>query len=369
MTLSSIWAPSGCSGKDRHVERGDVMKLIAFIATVALLSAQAKPQPKGTVERIKVHGKSLEGNLEGDSPDRDVTIYLPPGYDANRNQRYPVLYLLHGYLLTDQYWTGAPVSIPGLNAPSVNLPAAMEGLLSRGEAKPMIVVMPNAYSAYAGSMYSSSVTTGDWETYIAEDLVAYMDSHFRTIPDRLSRGLAGHSMGGYGTIRIGMKRPDVFSSLYIMSACCLINNPLPAAPANSKQSNTKGGRGPSQINSAWSAAFSPNPKNPPDYFDEPIKDGHEQPLVIAKWHAASPLAMINQYVTNIKKYHAIMADVGLQDGLAGQNKELDQMMTDFGIAHTFETYEGDHMSEIPKRIDSKVLPFFSKNLAMKKAGR
>src|SRR6185295_9806735 len=72
-----------------------------------------------------------------------------------------------------------------------------------------------------GSMYSSSVTTGDWETYVAGDLVAYVDAHYRTIPNRLSRGLAGHSMGGYGAVRIGMKRPDVFSSLYLMSSCCL----------------------------------------------------------------------------------------------------------------------------------------------------
>ena len=221
-----------------------MMRLLALVAIAALLFAETKPQPNGSVQRIKVHGKSLEGNLEGDSPDRDITIYLPPGYDANRSQRYPVVYLLHGYLLTDQYWTGTGVSAPGVNIPGANVPAAMDNVIARGEAKPMIVVMPNAYSVYAGSMYSSSVTTGDWETYIAEELVAYMDSHYRTIPDRLSRGLAGHSMGGYGTIRIGMKRPDVFSSLYIMSACCLINNPLPAPPANSKQNNTNGGAAP-----------------------------------------------------------------------------------------------------------------------------
>jgi S-formylglutathione hydrolase FrmB len=180
-------------------------------------------------------------------------------------------------------------------------------------------------------------------------------------------------MGGYGTIRIGMKRPDVFSSLYVMSACCLINNPFPAPTANSKQGNakggTKGGGAPLQLNSAWAAAFSPNPKNPPAYFDEPTKDGQLQPLVVAKWHAASPLAMLDQYVTSLKKYNAIMGDVGLQDGLAGQNKQLDQMMTDFGIMHTFETYEGDHTNKIPERIETKVLPFFSKSLAAKKAGR
>ena len=352
------------------------MKLIVFIATMAAaaaLFAQTKPQAKGTVQRIKVHGKSLEGNLEGDSPDRDVTIYLPPGYDRNRNQRYPVVYLLHGYLLTDQYWTGTGVSLPGISTPGANVPAAMDNLIASGAAKPMIVVMPNAYTIYAGSFYSNSVTTGDWETYIAEDLVGYIDSHYRTIADRLSRGLAGHSMGGYGTIRIGMKRPDVFSSLYTMSACCLINNAPPGTPANAKQgtakgNDTKGGGGGLQQNFAVAAAFSPNPKNPPRYLDERIKDGHEQPLVVAKWHAASPLAMIDQYVTNLKKYHAITMDVGLQDqyGLADQNIQLGQMMADFGIMSTLETYEGDHMNKIPERVETKLLPFFSKSLASKK---
>jgi S-formylglutathione hydrolase len=352
-----------------------MMKLIAFIATATLLFAGTKPEAKGSVQRIKVHGKSLEGNLEGDSPDPEVTIYLPPGYDTNRHQRYPVVYLLHGYLFTDQYWTGAGPSSPG-DMPGPNVPATMDNLVARGEANPMIVVMPNAYTKYAGSMYSSSVTIGDWETYIAEDLVAYIDKNYRTIPDRLSRGLAGHSMGGYGTIRIGMKRPDVFSSLYIMSACCLINNPFPAPPANARQNNatnttSAAATGAAQTASAWAAAFSPNPKNPPLYFDEPSKDGQLQPLVVAKWHAASPLAMVDQYVTNLRKYHAISMDVGLQDqfGFAGQNKQLNQIMADSGIMTTFETYEGNHTNKIPERIDTKVLPFFSKNLASRKPAR
>jgi S-formylglutathione hydrolase FrmB len=99
----------------------------------------------------------------------------------------------------------------------------------------MIVVMPNGFSLHKGSMYSSSVTTGDWETFIARDLVSYVDGHYRTIADRTSRGLAGHSMGGYGTLRIGMKRPDVFSSLYSLSACCLTAqlNPNPESMAAS----------------------------------------------------------------------------------------------------------------------------------------
>jgi S-formylglutathione hydrolase FrmB len=237
-------------------------------------------------------------------------------------------------------------------------------------------------------MYSASATTGDWEAYIAEDLVAYVDSHYRTIANRMSRGLGGHSMGGYGTIRIGMKRPDVFSSLYIMSACCLMNAPFPAdgrgAGAGRRGAAPEGARGeaPSDrsgapaegrgrggfgnVQAALAAAFSPNPKNPPDYFDNPIKDGQPQPLVVAKWAANSPLAMLDQYMTNLKKYHAIMGEVGLQDGLAASNKQMEQVLTDFGVKHTFETYEGDHTNRVVERIEQKVLPFFTNNLSFTK---
>src|SRR6187200_1832018 len=81
---------------------------LAIVALAAAgLYAQANAAPHtGTVEHIKVHGKALEGNLEGDSPDRDVTVYLPPSYATERARRYPVVYLLHGYGGTDGNWTG-----------------------------------------------------------------------------------------------------------------------------------------------------------------------------------------------------------------------------------------------------------------------
>ena len=109
----------------------------------------------------------------------------------------------------------------------MKVPEAADKDITSGTAHEMILVHPDANTIYNGSMYSNSPTTGDWEAYMRDDLVSYIDSHYRTLSDRMSRGLAGHSMGGYGTIRIGMKHPEVFSSLYIMSACCLthLNNP------------------------------------------------------------------------------------------------------------------------------------------------
>src|SRR5688572_22417812 len=165
----------------------------------------------GTVERVTVHGKALEGNLEGDSPDREVTIYLPPGYRTDQTRRYPVVYLLHDYGLKDDMFTGR----------LGNLTESGDRLASSNGFSAAIIVTPNAFTLHRGSMYSNSVTTGDWEAFIAQDLVAYIDSNYRTINERISRGIAGHGMGGYGALRIAMKRPDIFSSLYIMSAAFL----------------------------------------------------------------------------------------------------------------------------------------------------
>lgn len=357
--------------------------LVALIVTLALavpLGAQTdKPVRKGTVEKITVHGKSLEGNLEGDSPDRTVFVYLPPGYANNAGRRYPVVYLLHGYGLTGERWMSF-----------AKLAEAADADIAAGTMHEMILVNPDAYTKYDGSMYSASPTTGDWETFIAEDLVSYIDGHYRTIANRMSRGLGGHSMGGYGTIRVGMKRPDVFSSLYIMSACCLLNDPgaqrPPAqnaaatttpqrgnAPAsgNAQGRAGRGGRNPfGNVQKAEAAAWSSNPGNPPEYLDLPTKDGEVvDRLARAKWIANSPLLMLDQYVTNLKKYHAIAGEVGTKDGLADSNRQLDQAMARFGIMHTFETYDGDHTDHVPGRIEQKVLPFFSNALSFGASAR
>jgi S-formylglutathione hydrolase len=360
------------------------MKRIGFsVALLFLTLSLTVPvfgQDKGIVEHVKVHSKSLEGNLEGDSPDRDVFVYLPPSYSANRNQRYPVVYLLHGYGLTAERWMSFAA-----------LAELSDKDIAAGTMKEMILVNPDAHTIYDGSMYSASLTTGDWETYIAEDLVSYIDSHYHTIPSRMSRGLGGHSMGGYGTVRIGMKRPDVFSSLYIMSACCLLSNPYaqanrgaapaataapvpPAAagagargeqPAAGQRGQRGQGRGNAfaNVGSAQAAAWASNPNNPPKYFDLPTKDGAVQPLIAAKYLANSPLVMIDQYTTNLKKYHAIMGDVGTQDSLAASNRQMDEIFTSLGIKHAFETYEGDHTNHVKDRFEQKVLPFFSNNLS------
>ena len=205
---------------------------------------------KGTLERIKVHGKSLEGNLMKESPAPEVSIYLPPSYKREPNRRYPVVYLLHGYTNTDLGYFGPT---------GASCTSSRSGCSAPASAREMILVMPNCMNAYGGCMYSNSVTAGDWEGYIADDLVGYMDSHYRTLATRASRGLAGHSMGGYGTLRIAMKRPDVFSAIYALSSCCLnegtVRPPRDGAPsaAESIKSGRRGARATARRRARWRA--------------------------------------------------------------------------------------------------------------------
>jgi enterochelin esterase-like enzyme len=318
-----------------------------------------------TVEHIKVHGTSLEGNLEGDAVDRDVIVFLPPGYSTDANRRFPVVYALHGYSIGAEQWTH-----------EIHVPQTIEGAFAQG-AKEMIVVLPDSKTMHNGSMYSSSVTTGDFEKFISHDVVAYIDSHYRTIPDRKSRGLVGHSMGGYGSARIGMKHSDVFGSLYIMSPCCL--SARPAGSVNAEMEKTleavkteeDSARRPffARAQLASAAAWSPDPKNPPLYLDLPVKDGTPQPDVLAKWAANAPLAFIDQYIGNLREYRAISIDVGDQDGLRTDTARLHDVLDKYGIANSFEVYPGTHTSAVADRFQNHVMPFFSKNLCFTTACR
>jgi S-formylglutathione hydrolase FrmB len=344
------------------------VSMVALVAACVLGSSALLAQPAaGSIERIRVPGPSLEGNLSGDDATRDVFVYLPPSYSRDRERRYPVVVFLHGYTATAEAYVR-----------TLDLPQAADKAIAAG-ARETIIVLPDAFTAYSGSMFSNSVTTGDWESYIADDLVAYVDEHYRTLATRESRGLAGHSMGGYGTVRIGMKRPDVFGALYAMSSCCLLIDPArggdavmragrerPAAQGQSGAEAPRGRPDPAagfaNALSAQAAAWAPNPDNPPEYFDLPFKNGELDPLVAGKWLANAPLLMVDQYVPSLKRYRAIALDVGDADPLGADNVNLDAALKRLRVPHTFEQYEGDHGNRVRERFETKVLPFFSQHL-------
>ena len=337
---------------------------LALSATPVLAQVQTEVPPvvpgakPVTAERVKIHGAALEGNLEGDAVDRDAFVFLPPSYEKEKTRRYPVVYALHGYSIGAEQWSH-----------EIHVPQTIEGAFAQGAGE-MIVVLPDSKTAHNGSMYSSSITTGDFERFIAHDVVAYVDSHYRTLPERTSRGLVGHSMGGYGAARIGMKHPDIFGSLYIMSPCCL--SARGAGPAGADLEKAVASmKAPSDGESlpfftraqlATAAAWSPNPKNPPLFLDLPTKDGAPQADVLAKWAANAPLAFVDQYVGNLREYRAIAMDVGDQDGLRVDAGKLHDILDTYGIPNTFEVYEGTHTSKVAERFQNRVLKFFSASL-------
>jgi len=325
--------------------------------TVPDVVAGARP---ATVERITIHGKALEGNLEGDAVDRPALVFLPPSYARDRNRRYPVVYALHGYSIGAEQWSQ-----------EIHVPQTIEGAFALG-AREMIVVLPDSKTVHSGSMYSSSVTTGDFETFIARDVVSYIDAHYRTIANRYSRGLVGHSMGGYGASRIGMKHPEVFGSLYIMSPCCL--SPRGAAPSNPEdeaafaavKTAADSAKLPfrQRAQMAAAAAWSPNPNNPPLYLDLPT--GANAQAVLAKWAANAPLAFVDQYVRHLREYRAIAIEVGDQDNLRVDTGKLHEALNAYGITHDFEIYSGTHTSHVAVRFHEKVIPFFSRTLSFER---
>ncbi|AXC11599.1 esterase, putative [Acidisarcina polymorpha] len=351
-----------------------------LVASVLLLAAiPASPQAThGAVQHITVHGKLLEGNLLGDTADRPVSVYLPPSYATQPDRRYPVVYFLHGFTDSDTEWFGQELKN---GKPWINLPEIADRVFAADPAHEMILIVPNANNKFKGSFYSSSVTTGDWEDYIVTELVAYIDQHYRTIARPESRGLGGHSMGGYGTLRLGMKHADVFSSIYALSPCCLIvSAPAPsAAPAPASQDGKI--HAAAQVKSdadlqradfftlitlAFASAWSPNPGNPPFYLDLPTADGKPRLDVVAKWLANAPLVILDQYAIGLKHLHAIAFDAGTNDEFKQIPRDLitlDRDLTLNKIPHTYETYAGSHIDHIPQRLEEKVLPFFARNLS------
>jgi S-formylglutathione hydrolase FrmB len=177
-------------------------------------------------------------------------------------------------------------------------------------------------------------------------------------------------MGGYGATRIGMKHPDVFGSLYIMSPCRLEQRQGGAVnPETQKQLAAVKTAADSaklpfglRVQLASAAAWSPNPKNPPLYLDLPAKDGQAQPEVIAKWAANSPLAFADQYIDHLRQYRGIAIDVGDRDGLRVGAGKLHSILDSYRVPNSFEIYSGTHTSKVADGFQNHVMPFFAKHL-------
>ncbi|MBK8015259.1 MAG: hypothetical protein IPK20_00230 [Betaproteobacteria bacterium] len=165
----------------------------------------------GTVVVIDVPAPSLAGSSLGMPPTERAVVYLPPSYAADAEKRYPVVYYLTGFADQIFLYSFVPYYQGFL------LQEAMDRLIGQGEIGEMIVIIPNGLTPFGGSFYVNSPVNGNWEDFIARDLVGYVDAAFRTVAVPRARAIAGHSMGGFGALNLAMRHPDTFAAVYALS--------------------------------------------------------------------------------------------------------------------------------------------------------
>jgi enterochelin esterase-like enzyme len=324
-------------------------------AALALVAAPGAAQDTARLTWQTMHSPAMEGNAEGNSADRTVLVVTPPGYDENPDKRYPVVYFLHGYWATPQAYQDM-----------AKFDEAVQGAAEDGNE--VILVMPDGHSKLRGGFYSNSPTVGNYQDFVGVDLVQWVDANYRTIAAREGRGLSGHSMGGYGTLRIGMTYPETFDSLFAMSSCCLAPMSMTAENAARIEAMTDEDAAKADFGGLASvstlATWSPDPDNPPLYVDTGlIEDGKIDPLVNARLAANALLAWVPSHLPALNSFDAIALDIGDKDFLLEQNRQLHAELTRYGVEHSWTNYDGDHGNRIAARIRTELLPFFARQLA------
>ncbi len=281
----------------------------------------------GRVEQPVLTSQVLQGNPLGDSHVRTVPVYLPPGYDENPQRRYPVVVVLTGY------GSSGPLLL-NLRPWDESLPQQLDRLINSGAMPPIIVVMPDCWTRFGGSQYLNSSATGRYEDYLIQEVVPFVDAHYRTLPEAAHRGIMGKSSGGYGALVQAMHHPEVFGAAACHSGdmyfefCYLgdiaklhanlasyggwdkLRDTLETIrPKNTKFYQTVG-------TLAYSMAYAPNP-DAPEGFDMPIdmETGALDEATWARWLAHDPVRKIDrpEYADALRRLKLLYLDCGEQD--------------------------------------------------------
>ena len=333
--------------------------MLSVLVAVLLARSLHGQEAAGKVVQDSITSAALR-NSAGESTTRRVWVYLPPGYDHSAD-RYPVIYYLHGY--------GSPFSW------STNYSRILDQAIDSKRIRPFIFVVSDQSTSYGGSFYANSTLTGNWADFTAKDLVAYVDSHYRTIADRNSRGICGHSMGGHGALKLGMLFPDVFSCVYALSpgGLALVKE---FGPNSDSYKQLAGIQTKDDLDKTYfprvivdmARTWSPNPTNLPFSCDVPFRYAGDNLIVddavLKKWNQNLPLSMIDDHVENLRRLRAIKLDWGRNDGsrFPVQCLLFSQKLENLGIEHFAEEYIGTHTNKIwteDGRVLNSLLPFFN----------
>jgi enterochelin esterase-like enzyme len=342
------------------------------VATKTPRPTPTATKPAGSLNEVTIESVALAKNLIGDKTERSILVYLPPAYDTS-TKRYPVVYFLPGF------------GDRSMDTSSEDINKLIQG----GTIQEMIIVVVPGDNRLGGSFYVNSPVTGYWEDFVVQEVVGYVDNHYRTIARVESRGISGHSMGGFGSLNIAMLHPNVFGIVYSLSPGLFDKNGL----ANSRFFNVEysihkfidGQKAVLEkpedqqleaalamqdyFSTAYGLAFAPDPQKPPFYFNYPYSETNGKLVrddkVWKQWESGfgGITANVPQYKDNWLKLKGIVVDYGTNDGntwIIDGCIYFDQQLTAAGISHEMAVHDGDHQSQLGKRVLEHMLPFFSK---------
>jgi S-formylglutathione hydrolase FrmB len=349
-----------------HPRRGK-----ALVVATVLVAVHAPPASgqAGRVVELVPPAPSLEGNLLGDDPRRTALVYLPPSYSDPDAGPFPVVYLLHAFGVGPESWRGGAAGYENMD-----IAATLDSLVASGAVDEMIVVMPDARTRYGGSWYASSLAIGDWERYIALDLVDAVDASLRTLTRREARALVGQSMGAYGALRIASAHPEVFGIAVAVSAPNLVNpNPLgmaalEAALAVASPDAVLGGSPLPAVMWSKAAAFSSDADAAPFFATLPVApDGDSVSLEPAAWQAWERNT-IRGLLNDPARRRALGSldlrlDVGSRDPLRSETHSIADMLGELGVEVAAVEFDGGHVEGVRGHFARSLLPWISSRLA------
>lgn len=310
------------------------------------------PQKQGTLVNLQFESDVLKGNPLGDPYERDLFVYLPPGYDEG-GDNYPSVYCLTGF-------TGRGKMLLNDNAFTPNLAERMDRLIAAGTIRPMIVVMPDCFTYYGGSQYINSSATGRYEDYLIDEVVPHVDANLRTIADRNFRAVMGKSSGGYGALVMGMRHADIFGLVCSTSGDAYFEycypNDFPDA-FRAIKGDPKGfikrlwetEKKPKDFHSGlntigMAACYSPSGTA----FDLPfdVETGEMNKDIWARWLEHDPVRLVEKHVENLRSLRLLFIDAGTKDEFALDvgAKILCKRLSDNGIKHVHEEFDDGHFN-------------------------
>jgi S-formylglutathione hydrolase FrmB len=323
----------------------------------------------GTLHTEYFDSEVLRDNRIGVNPKRSISVYLPPGYAASRKS-YPVIYYFHTINWSNER----------MFADSNAAQPMFDRAISDGRIGEFILVAANYSGPTMGSWYENSSTSGRWLDYTVKEVLPYIDSHFRTIRHRDSRGLTGDFLGGYGALKFSMLYPDLFSVVYAFHPVGTGTGLMPAQgvvdwPRLHKAKSFAELWGdyyaPGFV--AMAQAYLPNPNRPPFYCDFVVEMENGKPTLnvenTIKLESNFLLdELLREYGDNLRKMRGIAFDWGRYDQTQSHvyaNQAFTRMLDQLGIDHIAEEYNGGAYDKTwisHGRVEDNMLPFFARLL-------